>query len=221
MISFLGNSGTVLSNNLYSYCENNPISRIEYNGCFWISLIVAGVSYLYLGGNLVHSVYNQSKLHHGYIYNQNKGRASEYYFGFFKSSYNGCGWIATYNAAIMLGTHYNPNEIIAEYEFTGAILGGTFGIQPYAISWFFESKGYDVTITYDTKKFNEIAKKSTSNIIFYAHSKGAHYVALQWDGSKFVGYNTYSSSNGPDNLGSSLLKFLGKDRDSILLISIN
>ena len=131
-------------------------------------------------------------------------------FGFYRSSFNGCGWIATYNATIMLGKRVAPAEIIGEYELTGAVLYGTFGIQPYAITAFFQNKGYKVTTTYDSSKFDKVAKENRANIIWFWHSSGTHYVALKWDGTKFVGYNTFKNSSGSDNWGTSISAFLAK-----------
>ena len=177
-VALLGASGTALGYNLFSYCENKPISRIDCGGDLFFE-IVCVVTLAYLGHNLVHSLYNQSLRTYGYIYNPKKGTASKYWFGPYRSSYNGCGWIATYNAAIMLGKHIAPDKIISEYELTGAVLYGTFGIQPYAISAFFRNRGYKVTTTYDTSKFDSVAKKNTANIVWYWHSSGAHYVAVR------------------------------------------
>ena len=45
-ISYLGASGTVLSYNLFSYCENNPVIRADYDGEIWwiiIPVIVGGL----------------------------------------------------------------------------------------------------------------------------------------------------------------------------------
>ena len=153
--SLLGASGTSLGYNLFAYCENKPISRVDCSGDLFRE-IIAGVTLSYLANNASHYSYNRSLTTTGYIYNQNKGNAAKYKFGFFRSSYNGCGWIATYNATIMLGKRIAPHKIIAEYELTGAVLYGTFGIQPYAISAFFWNKGYKVTITYDTRKFDTL-----------------------------------------------------------------
>ena len=121
--------------------------------------MVAVTGLVYSGNNLVHYIYNRSKAISGYIYNQNTGNASKLWFGFFRSSYNGCGWIATYNATIMLGRRVAPCDIIGEYELTGAILYGVFGIQPYAVSNFFRLRGYKVTVTYNSNKFDQTAKK--------------------------------------------------------------
>jgi len=215
---------TVLGHNLYAYCENQPVSRIDYSGHSWVSQIALFVTggALYSSVALLHYFYNRTKTINGYIYNQNTGNASKLWFGFFKSSYNGCGWIATYNATLMLGKRVEPHDIIRHYELTGAVLYGVFGIQPYAITHFFRFKGYKVTVTYNTKKFDEIAKKNSANIIWYWHNSGAHYVALKWNGKSFIGYNTYRDSAGLDNWGKSISSRLNsKSWKATLLISVS
>ena len=47
-VDYLGASGSVLSYNLYNYCENNPIIRVDSNGSIWwiLSPIVIGAATL-------------------------------------------------------------------------------------------------------------------------------------------------------------------------------
>ncbi len=188
---YMAKSGTVLGAALYSYCENNPVCRVDTLGSFWLALIVASVALVYLGNNLVHSVYNQAKSPRGFIYDQEAEDIADLRFGFFKSSFNGCGWIATYNALILLGKNPKAEEIISEYELTGAVLGGVFGVHPFAVSNYFRMRGYKVKTTYNAQKVDEVAKEHTANILFYWHSSGAHYFATKWDGKQFVGYNVF------------------------------
>ncbi len=210
------------ASNLFVYCGNNPVSRKDANGFYWITIVVEGVTLVYLGNSLIHYLYNRTKKIYGYIYNQVSGTASELWFGFFKSSHNGCGWIATYNALLMLGNRINPCDIIGEYELTGAVLFGALGIQPYAITHFFRWRGYKVTVTYDTSKFDTVAKKNKANIVWYWHGKGAHYVALKWNGSAFLGYNTYAQSSGVDIWGTSISGYIsGNNWTGCMLISIS
>ena len=202
---YVAKSGTILGAELYAYCENNAVCRTDTLGTFWLTLIVASVALVYLGNNLVHSVYNQAKAPSGFIYDQNSGKVANLRFGFFKSSFNGCGWIATYNALILLGKKPKAEDIISEYELTGAVLCGVFGVQPYAVTHYFRFRGYKVETTYNPKKVDSVAKKHTCNILFYWHSSGAHYFATKWDGTQFVGYNVWGST-GPEYLGTSLSK---------------
>ena len=220
--AYLAKSGTILGCNLYVYCENNCICRADTVGNFWIPLIVASIALVYLGNNLVHSVYNQANSPSGFIYDQSSGKVANLRFGFFKSSFNGCGWIATYNALILLGKTPKAEDIISEYELTGAVLGGVFGVFPFAVANYFRVRGYKVKTTYNSKKVDSVAKNHTANILFYWHSSGAHYIATHWDGKQFIGYNVWGS-NGPESLGYSLSKkFHNNQKRKIgVLISIS
>lgn len=219
---YMGKSGTVLGINLHAYCENNSICRADIMGTFWLPLIVARIAPAYWGNNLVHFVYNQAKSPSGFIYDQSSGKVANLRFGFFKSSFNGCGWIATYNALILLGKKPKVEEIILEYELTGAVLYGAFGVQPYAVTHYFRFRGYKVETTYNSQKVDSVAKKHTCNILFYWHNSGAHYFATKWNGSQFVGYNVWGS-NGPEYLGKLLSKsFHNNQKRKIgVLISIS
>ncbi len=204
-VVYLSKSGTILGCNLFSYCENNSVCRVDTIGSFWLSLILGCVSLVYLGNNLVHSVYNQSKSPRGFIYDQEDKEIGKLRFGFFKSSFNGCGWIATYNALILLGKTPKAEDIISEYELTGAVLGGVFGVYPFAVSNYFRARGYKVKTTYNAKNVDKVAKKHTANILFYWHSSGAHYFATHWDGKQFIGYNVLGGKKS-ELLGDSLSK---------------
>ena len=122
----------------------------------------------------------------------------------------------------LLGKKPKAEKIISEYELTGAVLYGAFGIQPYAITHYFRFRGYKVTVTYNSNNFDKTANKNTANIIWYWHKSGAHYVALQWNGKKFIGYNTYTNSTGPDDWGNSISATLNSNGwTATLLISIS
>ena len=128
-----------------------------------------------------------------------------------KTNKNGRFLEPTSNATIMLGRRIDPARIISEYEWTGAVLYGAAGIQPYAVGWFFRNKGYKVTVTSNTDKLDKQARENTANVLFYWHKSGAHNVAVRWNGREFIGYNTFSGSDGPDRLGSSLKAFLTRN----------
>ena len=142
--------------------------------------------------------------------------------GFSNTAFSGCGWVATYNAALMLGRHYSPADIIYRYELSGAFCGGFLGINPYSVINYFFYRYCKVTVTYDINKYDAIAKRNRANILVFTHSRGAHYVAVKWIGYAFIGYNTYSNSTGEDNLSRSLVYFLKKNHyGNVMLISIS
>ena len=74
----------------------------------------------------------------------------------------------------------------------------------------------------DSRLTRHVEYDITLNIIWYWHKSGAHYVALQWNGKKFIGYNTYTNSTGPDDWGNSISATLNsKGWTATLLISIS
>ena len=69
-------------------------------------------------------------------------------------------------------------------------------------------------MTIQRKDFDRVAKESDVCVLFYRwHKKwklGAHFVALHHTDRGFVGYNTFTTSTGPDLYGDSLEEFLKK-----------
>lgn len=211
--AFTSTGQDLVGNNMFAYCGNNPVCRIDLNGEWWrlvntIVAVVSVVNIVYSINNWAHTKHNQSLKVDGYIYNQSQGIAAQYKFGFFRSDHNGCGWIATYNALIMLDDPQTPDKIISYYEKRGALFWGGAGINPTAVAGYFRSRGYTVKVSYNTSNFDKQAKSNTANILFYWHSEGAHNIAVQWDGRRFVGYNITSWDSDPIPLGTSLAAWL-------------
>jgi len=131
------------------------------------------------------------------IDNQNQFPASEVRMGtrdgYNEGWYNGCGWIATYNALIILGNPIHPAEIVKHFEDNiGTVLGGVFGTYPNAVFNYLDSLGYNVNqATLFNLKIDESIKSSKVSIIAYAHTTAAHYVAIEYneDIDKFIIYN--------------------------------
>ena len=121
--------------------------------------------------------------------------------------YNGCGWIATYNALIRLGSPQHPADIVRYFEESGGtVFGGVFGTYPNAIERFFRDLGYNVNhkllpgarVDID----NEI-KTAGIGILAYAHTSAAHYVMIEYRESddKFIVYNDSSARTRSRELG--------------------
>jgi len=124
--------------------------------------------------------------------------------------YNGCGWVATYNALILLGNPRHPAEIVRYFEESGGtVFDGVFGTYPNTIVAYLSSLGYYVNHTLFpqiTKNIDDAIKASHVSILAYVHTSAAHYVTIEYneDIDKFIVYNdsfsrTRSAALGLDN----------------------
>ena len=109
--------------------------------------------------------------------------------------YNGCGWVATYNALIILGNPEHPAEIVRYFEESGgAVLGGVFGTYPNAIADYLRRLGYNINhklFPQRSANIDELIKNSRVAILAYAHTSAAHYTTIEYrdDIEKFIIYN--------------------------------
>lgn len=150
------------------------------------------------------------------IYNQNNIPKTQWRYGFRSSAATGCGWIAAYNALRLMGYYVAPEKLIRSFQRGLPLINGNMGTFLLEPVRFFKKRGFPVRITVRRGRFDELAKESDANILFYYWRKkfrlGAHFVALRHKNGNFVGYNTYRSSSGPDNYGGSLERFLKRQK---------
>ena len=146
------------------------------------------------------------------IYNQTKIPKEQWRYGFRTSAATGCGWIATYNALRMMNYRAEPEELIRYYERQLPLIHGNAGTSILAPALFFIHHGFPVEVVSNRAKFDDLVRKSDVCILFYYWRKkykiGAHFTTVRHEGGRFVGYNTYTNSEGPDNYGESLDGFL-------------
>ncbi len=152
----------------------------------------------------------------GLIYNQEKIPKETWRYGFRSSAATGCGWIATYNALHLMGHPAEPEELIRYYERQLPLIHGNTGTQVWAPAVYFRSRGFRVKSELRRERFDALAKESDVCLLFYwwrnGVKLGAHFVALQYAGGHFTGYNTYRNSVGPDPYGPSLEAFLKRKK---------
>ena len=164
--------------------------------------------------------YNRDFVFDEYIYGQGHGSSSKLKMGFFKGARNGCGWIATYNATKMLGASVQPSEIIKIFEGFNPLRLGFLGISPLTIIVFLITMGYRVRLSFNPNRFDEIAKNSRANIMFYKFGLRGHFFAFDWDGDLFKAYNVYNSQKAVRTF-SSIRTYMRKKGWLYLLISIS
>uniref|UniRef100_UPI0040565A8C hypothetical protein n=1 Tax=Acetatifactor sp. TaxID=1872090 RepID=UPI0040565A8C len=147
-----------------------------------------------------------------FIYNQRKIPKEQWRYGFRTSAATGCGWIATYNALCFMGRKAEPKKLIRYFERQVPFINGNFGTFLLGPAIYFLQRGYKVRVSLRRNKFDEMAKNSDAAILFYYWRRkckfGAHFVAFRYEDGKFIGYNTFGTSTGPDNCGSSLETFI-------------
>ena len=148
------------------------------------------------------------------IYCQRDIPRDQWRYGLRSSAATGCGWIAAYNALVLMGQEPDPEEIIRAYAHQVPLLHGNAGTLALAPVWYFRSRGFRAEHTARYDRFDAMAKAAEVAVLFYywrnKYKFGAHFVAIQYRDGKFYGYNTYKNSTGPDCYGESLAEFLKK-----------
>jgi len=135
--------------------------------------------------------------------------------------YNGCGWVATYNALLILGNPIHPAEIVHRFETKGGIvLGGVFGTYPNAISDYLQELGYTTKHSLFpqlTQNIDDVIKNSKVAVLAYMHTRAAHYVLIEYreDIGKFIVYNDRFAREMSAELGYSNYTQKGAAIDSV------
>ena len=151
-----------------------------------------------------------------YIYNQKNIPKDKWRYGLRSSAATGCGWIAAYNALRLMGYHVEPEKLIRYYEQHIPVLNGNMGTFVSTPVQLFRKLGFEVRTTVRRSEFDSLAESSDACILFYHWTRlpkfGAHFTALQYKDGRFIGYNTYKDSKGPDRYGESLEDFVRKKK---------
>ena len=149
-----------------------------------------------------------------FIYCQHDIPKQKWRYGFRSSAATGCGWIATYNALLILGKKIAPEKLIRFYERQFPFVNGNTGTFLFSPLIFFKRHGYDVRCTAIPSHFDRLVEDSDVCIMYYWWREkwkfGAHFVALHKTDRGIIGYNTYRTTKGPDYYGNSLGEFLKK-----------
>ena len=147
-----------------------------------------------------------------FIYNQKKIPRKQWRYGLRSSASVGCGWIATHNVLHLLGYEENIEDLISYYEHQLPLIHGNLGTSFWAPAFCFRHWGFPADLVFDRRKFDAAARNAPASVLFYHWRKGAklgaHFVAVRYNGSQFIGFNTFRTSHGPDPLGDSLEAFL-------------
>ena len=212
--AFISSSGTAIGDNIYTYCENDPVNNVDYTGQWYHSLKQFK---RHLDKIIIPSQYYNEKrkydLAYGHYYFNKKN--SPLFFGYIFGQYdkriknvrmgtsnvllrnNGCGLVAIYNVLIMLGKRQYLHQIILEAELNGMLSwGGTFGTSSSGIEKFFKSHGFKFKKVETYKKLKKERSK-TSIIILYMRNEGSlsrHYYCVYRTSSGYYSLNRYNEN---------------------------
>jgi len=135
--------------------------------------------------------------------------------------YNGCGWVAAYNALILLGNPHHPADIVDAFETGGGtVFGGVFGTYPQAIERLFVDLGYDVnhtTFPQRTMNIDDAIRASRVSILAYMHTRAGHYITIEYraEDGMFIVYNDNSAHARSTYLGFQNIAETGAVIDSV------
>ena len=146
------------------------------------------------------------------IYNQHQIPKDQWRYGYRTSAATGCGWIATHNVLRLMELPSEPEELIREYARQLPLIHGLAGTSLFGVYRFFQKRGFCLDFVVRRRRFDAAVEGADTAILFYRWRKkwklGAHFVALHHTEEGFIGYNTYTTSTGPDHYGHSLAAFL-------------
>lgn len=208
--------------NLFLYCNNNPVNRIDYNGYWYYTLsgyYKDKLSKCY-NANMQESFksnykklenrYNKNKkLWNGYNYfinGQGRGNIGKMVLGSNKVADVGCEAIAIYNAMKRKGKSVTLYIILSEIEMnrlTWFDLGGCLGVNPKDIYKYLKAHKMSYKKYTSFSNFEKAAKNKKKTCIIGFQLKNSnfkvHTVALYWNGSKWIVYNRFNSSKGTES----------------------
>ena|GEM_PF-2000459 len=124
----------------------------------------------------------------GVINGQSREELSSLKLGLFPLAYNGCGALALYNLANLLGVESTLPEIIYYCDKNSTVLFGLFGNRPKKLASFFLTRGFFV------KRAKNIQKGEYSLVTYFCKGlfSGMHIVAVKENNGLNI-YNMYGN----------------------------
>lgn len=125
----------------------------------------------------------------------NQDLVNEYRLGVHWANKNSCGVIATYNFLKLNNKNADYAELLRFFDAYGTFAFGLLGTNPLTIQTILSFKGFDMGITCNVSEMEDLAKKSGVSILMYFHSRGAHFITLQYNESINM-FKTYNENYG-------------------------
>ena len=192
--AFVSTGQGLLGNNMFAYCNNNPVNYSDSSGQLPVKNTV------YINDGAPSGVKELL-----YIRNQADSSVGTKKFGVASVAHGGCGAVATYNALVELEDYTSFDSVLDSYNSDPLSLSalGLAGMSPNVVADYFQNAGYTVHMTDDPDGIDIYSQTADACIIFYMYPRtydafnlfsvdafGAHYEAYSKRGNEYVGYNT-------------------------------
>lgn len=145
--------------NMFAYCGNNPVSRKDPSGQFWLFSLIATTiititTVAVVGYNHVskRNSKRNSKVDENpetttknkIITDQDGATGQNFEYGLYPAQHNACETIALHNAKVLKGIDSSLSETMSDFQSSGAMIGyGYFGSDPTAIGLVLDKEGID------------------------------------------------------------------------------
>ena len=241
--AFISSSGTAIGDNIYTYCENNPVNNVDYTGQWYhnLSSYYKAHKKMYEGypdaWQAFCTRYNKLKKRYkdnrsalgrfsGYIYGQKNKKVKNLKYGSNNATVAGvgCELIAIYNTLKRLGKFQYFYQVMLEAEMNDMdMLGGLWGTNPLGIAGYFDFHKikrdmYQGESTFD--RFIKSIKKAKIAIIslwndhFY---NGIHTYCIEYD-KKSKKYNAYNKDvNSTYKTKINIKSFAKKEKSNFII----
>ncbi len=213
--AFIGSSGTAIGDNIYTYCENDPVNNVDYTGQWFHNLAAyrdyhkkrckghAWRSFLTKYKN-VNERYNFNKKtcgsYRNYILGQGLNPVSNMVYGASRRliSNVGCELIAVYNALKWLGHYQSFSQVILEAEMNDLPwFNGRFGTDPKDLYLYFKAHNIKYKKYEKLDEFRKKMRHSKVGIISQWNKRcidGLHTFFIFRKKGKYYAYNYYNDS---------------------------
>lgn len=189
--------------NMFAYCGNNPVSRKDPSGQFWLFSLIATTiititTVAVVGYNHVskRNSKRNSKVDENpetttknkIITDQDGATGQNFEYGLYPAQHNACETIALHNAKVLKGIDSSLSETMSDFQSSGAMIGyGYFGSNPYCIGDVLKYEG----IEYSRVGLDELTESGVYIISYWNNGTlpTIHTVCVAFDGEVYITYN--------------------------------
>ena len=181
-----------VGNNMFAYCNNNPISNSDSSGkrCVAVSDVGGGIPVT--TPQIAPTPTEQIR---GVINGQNTLPYSDVKIGLGSYGKSGCAYIATYNAMQLIGQPQSLANVTSEMFWSGAVAFGAGGAGPWATSSYFTAHGISYTGSFSAN--NLVTDISEGSVITFTalYPTGWHAMTALYTNGKYSVFNRFDNAS--------------------------